>query len=207
MEKENYSLEERGESLFFRTASFTAQKESVLHSGVYNREFASSLAAGALVMVVSMFLSGALSFSLLSLVGAALLFIGLFFFFRKIVFRENLLEMRIDREKGEIRIAHTGLAQRAVVYPLSGLSELRIASTVIDPQNKDAIAIVEKVAAHHGTVITGFGDRSEFHTVQMRFSGGKTVTVFSSEKQEESDKVLSKIKNFLSVRSTDAKEE
>ncbi|NTU42679.1 MAG: hypothetical protein HGA78_06430 [Nitrospirales bacterium] len=207
MIKGSYEIEESDGRLLFRTASFRPGKGSILHSNIYNRELASSMAAGTLVMVVSLFLSAVLSLSVVSVAGAVLLFVCLFLFFRKVVFRENLLELRIDREKGEVGIAHTGFAGRTVSYPLSGLEDLLIARDVVELQNKDAIAIVEHVAAHHGTVISGFGDRSEYYTVEMRFSEGKTTTVFSSEKKEESDTVLSKIQNFLSVRSKDAKEE
>jgi hypothetical protein len=51
-----YQLDIKDNILIFRTTFFKAEKGSVLHSGIYNRELASSLLAGACIVLLGFFL-------------------------------------------------------------------------------------------------------------------------------------------------------
>ncbi|MDI6728785.1 MAG: hypothetical protein QMD44_07690, partial [Thermodesulfovibrionales bacterium] len=77
-----YQINIKDNMLIFRTSSFRAEKGSVLHSGIYNRELASSLAAGALVMLLGFFFAASFKITTVHFVVALLLFVIFFIVFR-----------------------------------------------------------------------------------------------------------------------------
>ncbi len=60
MNEKPYHIESRGNTVVLSTASFRTERKSVLHRGVFNRELASSLAAGAVLVVIGFFLPSGL---------------------------------------------------------------------------------------------------------------------------------------------------
>src|ERR1700690_2548294 len=102
----NYTIAEKENCLILRTAHFKSDQGSVLHSGIYNREFSSMLAsmaaAGLSYPALALVLKGSIFFY------AALLCVVTLSFplFMQYVFRERFLTTVFDQgtEKAEIFI-------------------------------------------------------------------------------------------------------
>ena len=70
-----YQLRIRGHVLSFRTGAFRAEAGSALHSGIYNRELVSSLASGAVIVVLAIAaVARGVSIGLPHFIGAAVVF-------------------------------------------------------------------------------------------------------------------------------------
>lgn len=193
-----YQIDIKDNMLIFRTSSFRAEKGSVLHSGIYNRELASSLAAGALVMLLGFFFAASFKITTVHFVVALLLFVIFFIVFRTYIFLETVLCVVVDKKNGNIDIALERIfGKRRITSPLSELGNIRQDYLVVTPENPDGIKLVEQVALQHGTVIPGFGKTAEFYTVEMEFKNGKRIVVFSSEKPAEAENIAMQFRNFI----------
>lgn len=180
------------------TASFKAEKGSVLHSGIYNRELASSLAAGAGVMLLGFFFAVAATVTAVHYLGALLVFVALFLFFRTFVFRDPVLTTVIDKERGGVTISvPKPFGEKSVSFPLVSLAAIRQDCRREAPENPDGVRIVEQISAQHGTVIPGFGRTAEFYTVEVELHDGRRWVVFSSEDPSAAEDVASKMKLYI----------
>lgn len=195
---DSYQMDIKDNMLVFRTSSFKAEKGSVLHSGIYNRELSSSLAAGALVMITGFFFAARFKITAVHFIAAVLLFVIFFIVFRTYIFLEPVLCITIDKKNGNVDITLRRIfGKRRITSPLSELDNIRQDYLSVRPENPDGIRLVEQVALQHGTVIPGFGKTSEFYTVVMEFKNGKRTIVFSSEDPSKADVVATKFKNFI----------
>ncbi len=183
--------------LVFKTASFSTEGGSVLHSGIYNRELASSLAAGAVMVAAGFFFAGHFRMTAVHFVLAIFSFAALFIIFRIYVFREPMLETVFDQNKGIITLSLKKLIGRKVQsFSVKELSGIRLGQVTIQPQNIDGIKFVEKIALQHGTVIPGFGKREDFYTVQLDFHD-KEITLFSAKERQSAQAVADELKRFI----------
>jgi hypothetical protein len=195
---DKYQMDIKDNMLIFRTSSFRAEKGSVLHSGIYNRELSSSLAAGALVMLLGFFFAASFKITTVHFIAALLLFVIFFIFFRTYIFLESILCVAVDKKNGNIDIALERIfGKRRITSPLSELDNIRQDYLSVTPENPDGIRLVEQVALQHGTVIPGFGKTAEFYTVEMEFKNGKRITIFSSEEPSMAEDVRAKLSGFI----------
>ncbi len=195
-----YQIEIEKNMLVLKTMSFKAEKGSVLHSGIYNRELAASLTAGAIVLAIGFFLASRYRLGILHFIASLVIFILLFLFFRAYVYRKQVLEVVLDKKTSTVSFFLKNIIKRLKAsYPLSEFSGFRQNHIAISPENPDGIQIVEKIALQHGTVIPGFGETVEFYTVELGFKNGVNEMIFSSKYKSKADDVVKKIKDFLEI--------
>lgn len=195
---DSYQIDIRDNTLVFRTNSFKAEKGSVLHSGIYNRELSSSLASGALVVLLGFFFAARYKITAVHFIAALLMFVIFFIAFRTYVFLDPVLSVTVDKEKRDVYIALERIfGKRSISFPLSELDNIRQDYFAVTPENPDGIRLVEQVALQHGTVIPGFGKTAEFYTVEMEFKNGKRFTIFSSEEPSKAEEIATKFRNFI----------
>jgi hypothetical protein len=193
-----YAFDTSDTVLAYKTTRFNAEKGSVLHSGVYNRETASTLAAGACIILLGFFFASRLQLSKIYFVACMLLFVPLFLFFRTFIFRETILLVVIDKKNEVVTIMRKGpLRTKKQLFPLAELEDVREDYKEVITDNPDGVKIVEKIALQHGTVIPGFGEKSEFYTVSFEFSNAASLLVFSSGDYAEADDVMRTFKKFI----------
>ncbi len=198
--EKSYQIEMSGQSLVFRTTSIKAEKGSVLHSGIFNRELASFLASGSIISLLGLFFARYGRIQTLHVIAGIVLFAMISLLLRKYLFHEPTLKALFDGKKGTVSIARGGiLFQKQEGFPLTGLSGITLNRIVLRPENPDGIEIVEKIALHHFVVIPGFGETEEVFTVQLDF-GEKSVTLFSSRKKEEAEEVHGRLKGFIDAQ-------
>jgi hypothetical protein len=196
----SYLLDMKDNTLVFATSSFRAEGKSVLHSGIYSRELASSLAAGGLLMLLGFFFAARGKIDAAHILMGAAAFAVLFLFFRGYVFREPLLEAVFDRGRAVIEILVRGpVLTKRRMYEMSKLSGITLESLTVEPRNPDGIRVVEKIALQHGMVIPGFGGTEEICSVVLDFPG-RPRTIFSTRKREDAEKVVAELKDFMSLR-------
>ncbi len=191
-------MEVKEDTLILRASSFRAEKGSFLHGMIFNRELASSLSAGAVLMLLALLLGIYTRITTVHFMIGAALFAGLFMIFRIYLFREGILETVIDEGRHVVTFKLKGITgSRARSYPIGQLQDVNLHRVALQPENVDGIKVVEKIALQHGTVLPGFGKTIEIATVNLGFTGGKEVTVFSSRDVSEAEDVVNKIRSFL----------
>lgn len=193
-----YQIDIKDNVLILRTTSFKAEKGSVLHSGIYNRELASSLVAGALIMLSGFFFTINFKITTIHFIIAIVLFAALFLIFRIYIFREPFLEVVFDKGRKSITISLKRIiGKRKESHFMGELAGIKQNHVSVSPENPDGIKVVEKIALQHGTVIPGFGETVELYTVELEFKDRKRVMVFSSKETSEADDITTKLKDFI----------
>lgn len=193
-----YEILREGEILVIRTSSFSPERGSVLHSGIFSKELASSFVASGISLLF--FLAVVLQKGHPGYVHYALgvaMFVVVFVLSRIYLFSGAYMETVIDRRRQRITINCKGLVRsRRVEKPLGELREMTMSTTEFDEENSDAVQFVSKIAAQHGTVIPGFGEKKTYHSVVLVF-GDESYTIFSSRSLPEADVVLSRTRQFV----------
>ncbi|HWR90605.1 MAG TPA: hypothetical protein VN260_10105 [Dissulfurispiraceae bacterium] len=186
-----------GKDLFtFRTSSFTVDRGSILHSGIFNRELASSLAAGALTILAGFFFVDRVTTTRAFI--ALLLFIFLFLSFRTLVFREPVLELTFDRQKGRIGLSvRKSLGTRQMQISSADVAGVRIGENTFDPENIDGVKVIEKIALQHHTVMPGLGERRTLYAVELVLRSGNCHVVFSTEAADHARDVADKLNHAI----------
>lgn len=193
----SYELQIKDNLLTFSTSSFKAEKGSVLHSGIYNREMSASLAAGACLIAAGFFFALRYELTAYYFLISLIAFIGLFICFRTFLFKEPFLKIEIDKSVGDVKVSVSSfLKTKKAEYKLADISDVRVYTQVFEPQNVDGIKVVEHVALQHGTVIPGFGETKALYTVEFIFKDS-TLGVYVSGDETDAGEVAGKIKKFI----------
>jgi len=194
MEEKPYQIENRGGIVALITTSFKTERGSVLHSGVFNRELASSLSAGGMIVIVSFFFALCFKISIPYWIAVGFLFAILFVFFRMVVFQEAVLETVFDREKGTITLAtKRTIGSKVASYLLAELVGIRIGHMRVKNENIDAVRLVERIVLQHGTMIQGLGETNDFYTVELDFGEEKAV-VFSAREKQGAEAMIARLR-------------
>lgn len=196
-DEKNYSIKTEGDTLTFRTSFFKAEKSSVLHSGVYSKEFMSILFASGACMFMYMLLSPSLSG--LSLY-AALVFVlvAAFTGARRYIFKEKYLEAVFNRSSGTARLIHPGFPKKTEEIPLADIESIEIGTKRFEPENKDGADFVQKISIQHGSAVPGLGEPEEFITLSLRLKDGSEKIIYAGNVKEEPELPVPEIRKFLS---------
>lgn len=195
---DTYTFDMNDTVLEFQTTSFSSEKGSILHSGVYNRETAAMLAAGSFIILLGFFFASSLTLSVINSAGVLVLFILSFLFLRTFVFPEAVLRVIIDRKNNIMTVISRGALQsRKLEFPLSEIEDIREDCVEIVPENPDGVRVVKNIALQHGSVIPGFGETAVRYTVlfELRNAGG--LQIFSSTDVAAAGDVMEKFKNYI----------
>jgi hypothetical protein len=199
-EDKSYSILFEMNKLFFRTSSFRADKESVLHKGIYNYELASMLSALALSGITYVILAFYFKVTLMHYLASTLIFIIAFISFRKYIFRERYLEIVFDKTNKMARLRCPWfIGMRTEEIPFSSINSVKVGSRHILPTNIDGIQFVQKISAQHGSPVPGLGEEKEFVTLSLKLTDG-TERIIYSEKIEnihEPSLPLNEIRAFI----------
>jgi Ca2+/Na+ antiporter len=194
---EAYQIEKSENGVVVRTTSFRTERRSVLHSGIFNRELASSLAAGAVMVIMGFFFALYFRITVVHFIAAVFVFAALFILFRIYAFREAVLETTFDWERKTITISlKRTMGSRLRSYPMDALAGIRIHHLSMEPENLDAVKLVEKVAVQHGIVIPGFGKVEDFYFVELDFRE-KKIVIYSARNRQGAKSFMAELRNSL----------
>ena len=199
-ENNTYRMAKDATRLVFRTTSFVANRGSVLHSGIYNREFSSVLASFALAGIAYFLLVTGFGKKAVFYAVFLVLFIGTFPLLRIYVFRERYREAVFDRAAATVEISRFWMRRKVLLNkPLKSISGIRIDTTKTEIVNRDGVEFVEKISAQHGTVIPGFGEEATFYSLKLGFTDGTESTLFADRNMQDVISVHDEIKGFLKI--------
>ncbi len=198
--EKTYKTEKKNSSLLFRTEHFRADRESVLHKGIYNKEFASALSSLAIAGLVYAALAMEQKRTILPHIAFAVIFIGGYPLLRMFVFKDRYLEVLFDLSKGLAEISVTGLVRRKTEsLPLSAVKNILIESKKIGIENPDAVEFVEKISAQHGTVIPGLDEEKTFFMLKLILADGSDRMIFADTEMQDVMDAHEEIKGFLKI--------
>ncbi|GMT47929.1 MAG: hypothetical protein IEMM0007_1495 [bacterium] len=198
-ESGTYRVEIEDSRVTLRTTSFKAERGSVLHSGIFTREFSSSFVAVAVSAAVLAFFALRHELRILHYVIAVAVFILALPLARIYLFKEPCLETVFDLDAKSVSITLRKLfGSRSIKRPLDSLDDIRISHLRIEPENPDGVAFVKKIALQHGTVIPGFGQVEDFYSVELRFDGEGFV-ILTTRTESEARAVVDKLRRYVRV--------
>lgn len=193
-----HRFDSEGDVVTFKTDSFTAEKGSILHSGIYNKELTASLAAGAVIFISAFFFADKIKINLVSSLIILFCFTALFLFIRTLILKDPMLTAVFDRPADSVKISvRSVVGEKQQAYALSDIAGLVKNTVSLAPENPDGVQVVEKIALQHYTVIPGFGKTAEFHTVLLEMKDGGQVMLFSSKNKKVSDEVFYEVREIL----------
>ena len=174
-----YTISIQGDRLIFRTSSFRAEKESVLHKGVYTKEFSSMLFASGVCILFYMAVAFLTGVRLVHHLVAVTIFVLSFLGARQWLFRDRSLEVVFDRAHGMVRISYPGFFRRQESIPMGEIASVEMGSRRFVPQNIDGIEFVERISAQHGSPVPGLRDEEEFVTLVLRLRDGTERIIYA----------------------------
>ncbi len=196
--EKRYETEKTDSSLLFRTEHFRAERESVLHKGIYNKEFASALSSLAVAGLVYAALAMQQRRTILPHLAFAVIFIGGYPLLRMFVFKDRYLEALFDRSKGLAEISVSGLIRKKTEsLPLSAVKNVLIESKKISVENPDAVEFVERISAQHGTAIPGLDEEKTFFMLKLILADGTDRMIYSDTEMQDVMDAYEEIKGFL----------
>ncbi len=199
-DKKRYETKRTVALLLFRTGHFSSERESVLHKGIYNKEFASALSSLAVAGLVYAALAIEHKRAILPHVVFAVIFIGGYPLFRMFVFKDRYLEALFDLSRGLAEISISGLTgKKKESLPLSAVKGVLIESRKIGVENPDAVEFVEKISAQHGTVIPGFGREKTFFELKLILADGSDRMIYADTQMQDVLDAHEEIKEFLKL--------
>ena len=195
-----YTICKEEDRLILTTPAYRGGPESVLHSGIYNREFSSMLASAAVAGMIYVIAAMNSRSTLISSMSFLLVFAGGVLFFRKFIFRESLMKAVFDRSSGEAKIYTTWITERLrETIAIGSIKEIRIDRKKQEVENPDAVKFVEKISAQHGTVIPGFGKEKVLFLLKLILADGTERTIYSDDSMEDAISAHEVIKEFLNI--------
>jgi hypothetical protein len=199
MNNKKYQLTVEHNKLIFTTSSFKAEKTSVLHSGVYTKEFASMLFASATSLLAYM-LSGSLSSNLNIIRYLVITFVFIISFLgsRKFVFKERFLKVIFNKSDNTVSVIRPGIIRKNIEkIPLQNIVSIELGSKKFIPQNIDGINFVQKISLQHGSAVPGLSEEEEFITLLLKLTDGTERVIYAGKIEEEPEVPLKTIKDFL----------
>ncbi|GBD95861.1 MAG TPA: hypothetical protein ENG83_00640 [Nitrospirae bacterium] len=201
MTAKDYQLKTENNRLIFRTSSFKAEKSSVLHPGVYTREFSSTLFASAVCILAYM------STGLPGIKPAIVRYIILIFIFViallaaiKYIFKERYLEVDFDRSDKSVNIVRPGIIGKKIEkIHFDDIKSVDLGNKKFVPENIDGIKFVQKISAQHGSAMPGLGDTEEFITLSLKLKDGSEKIIYAGKVDEEPEIPVNEIRSFLNV--------
>jgi hypothetical protein len=195
---QRYNIRVVKDELVFRTAHFEAERGSVLHSDIYNRELTSVLASMVAAGCAYVLLYAGLEKSVAAYIVSALTFVCAFPLFRTYVFKGRNIEVIFSRSAGSAVIVFAGLIWRKrETLSLKNITDIAIETKKTNIENPDGVAFVEKISAQHGMSIPGFGEETIFFLMKLKLYDNSERLIYTDPSQERIERVRSVINAYL----------
>lgn len=194
-----YQIKVENDRLIFTTTSFQAEKESVLHKGIYTKEFASMVFASAICLFVYMNIAF-ISYEIVFIHYLTIIFVFIIAFLgsRKLLFKEKYIEVIFNKADNTVSITRLGVITKNIEkIPLDNIKSVDVGSKKFIPENIDGIKFVERISLQHGSFVPRLGDEEEFIILSLRLTDGSERIIYAGKVEEEPEIPLKEIKDFL----------
>ncbi len=200
----NYQIKTENDRLVFTTSSFRAEKTSVLHSGVYTKEFSSMLFASAVAVFAHMAISYInVNTAVYRYLMIVFLFAVSFLGANKFIFKKTHIEVIFDKPEKTALITRYGIIiKKTEKIPFSSIKSVELGSRKFVPENIDGIEFVQRISAQHGSAMPELSNEEEFITLSLSLTDGSEKIIYAA--RIEAGKVngepsvpLNEIRSFL----------
>jgi hypothetical protein len=200
-----YTLTHDKERLIFMTSSYRAEKESVLHRGIYSRELASMLSSASITGAIYIFIAFNYSVNIFHYLALLIIFILAFIGLRETIFKEKELKVIFDKSSSTATLIWPGiLFKRTETFSFDDVESVRIGSKRIIPENIDGIEFVERISRQHGSAVPGLGEEAEFVTLNLQLKDGSERLIYAQKIEGrvngEPDIPINEIRSFLNAQ-------
>ena len=176
------------------------KKGSVLHSGIYNREFASVLAASGTAGLASLALIMISGRTIFSYIVFILISIAGFPVFRRFVFKDRCMETVFNNSDGRAEIYSQGIIKKKKdIIPIKDIVNVIVERKKTEVENPDGTEFVKKISLQHGTVIPGFGEETELFLLKLVLTGGNDRLLYADSNMQDVISAHDEIKGFLGL--------
>lgn len=200
MVESGFEMKKDHDMLSFSTSFFRAEKESVLHKGVYTKEFSAMLIASAAGLLAYLLLLRMPKLNETS--GYIILlcvFVSVFLVSRNILFREKVRKALFNRETGTVTISTRGIFRSsAETIPFHKIASVRRGTRTFSPENIDGINFVQKISLQHGSAMPGLGAVEEYKTLVLKLTDGTERVLYAVRVEEDPDPPIQVISDFIS---------
>lgn len=193
-----YKLIITPEHLTFKTFFYKAEKGSILHNALMNRETTS--------LIVASFISGllfvlfAINFMIgtLEYVEFIILFGLLFLFFRMSIFKERPLEVMFLKDG--VRIKYPSfIIKRVENFNMNKVKSISVVKRIFNIENPEGAEIVKKISLQHGTVIPDFTESQELYLLLLELKDETNRVIYADRRSERIKHLQEEIKKWLSL--------
>ena len=196
----NYTVRKEEDELIFATPAYKTEPDSVLHSGIYNREFSSVLASAVAAGIVYMIVAMNTGNTIVRPMAFLLTFAGGFPFFRKFVFKESLREVVFNTAGGEAKIYTTWITKKLKeTISIKNIKDVSIESRKLEVENPDAVKFVKHISLQHGSVIPGFGEEKVLFLLKLHLADGSERIIYTDNTMQDVLSAHDEIKEFLKI--------
>lgn len=196
----NYTVRKEEDELIFATPTYKAEPDSVLHSGIYNREFSSVLASAAVAGIVYMIVAMNTGSTIVRSMVFLLTFAVGFPFFRKFVFKESLMEVVFNAATGEAKIYTTWITKKLKeTISIKNIKDISIESRKKEVENPDAVRFVKQISLQHGSVIPGFGEEKVLFLLKLHLADVSERIIYTDNTMQDVLSAHDEIKEFLKI--------
>ncbi len=200
MSNTDYELRTENDKLIFSTLSFRAEKSSVLHSGVYTKEFTSMLFASAIAVIAYVATGKLEEFKNMRYLLIILIFILIFITSRKFIFKEKHLKVDFNRGSKTVNIIHPGiLLKKYEAIPFADITAVEIGSRKFEPDNIDGIRFVQKISLQHGSAMPELSQAEEYITLSLKLTDGSERIIYAGRIEDEPELPVNEMKNYLGI--------
>ncbi len=186
------SINESG--LNFRTASYMADKGSVLSPLIYSHDLSAMLASAVPAAAAFVLLGGAGAGRYAAAVAA---YAAGFYIFRAFVFKKRYLTFSINGKTGEALLSEPFREKKS--FRTEEIEKVEAERSTFVPENPEGLKQVEKIALHHHTVLPELDKPMEFYSVRVQLKDGKGFLIYAGREAGAAADITSKIKEFLRI--------
>ena len=199
--RKKYQIKIEKNTLIFTTSSFKAEKQSVLHKGIYTKEFSSMLFASAAAIVSYLVVRGISTDTVfIHYLITVFVFIGAFLGAGRFIFKERYLMVVFNKPKNIATITRSGfLRKKTEKIPLHSIRSVEVGTKTFTPENIDGIKFVERISLQHGSFIPGLADEEEFVILSLKLSDGSERIMYAGETKDEPHIPQKEIRDFLEI--------
>lgn len=178
------------------TFYYRAERGSILHTALMNRETASLIVSSLLTGAAFVFYTRSLSPETYHLLLFGLLFGLLFFFLRMSIFKERPLDVTFSRDKVSIRYP-SFILRRVEIFEPSEVKSISVKKRLFTVENPEGAELIKRISLQHGTVLPDLTEPITLYLLQIELKDGRTRVIYADRDIERLKGLVKEMKRFI----------
>lgn len=190
-----YRLTITPESVKLHTYLYRAEKGSLLHSALMNREASSLIVASFFTGLLFAYYAMHFTVGRFQFIAFIILFGLLFIFLRMSVFKEKPLEVVFSPTQVIIKYP-SFIIKRVEIFGLNRVKSISIQKRILTIENPEGAEIVKKIALQHGTVVPDLTEPVELHLVELQLYDGTARVIYADRDKKRVNQLITELLRF-----------